>query len=281
MRLTTFSVFMVLLNSFWVGGLVASDDQFLVSKEFVRHSTCSKPVEDEEILHNEDFAWNSELEEILDRANNIYHNGKRLENRAYVNADKNVVIEMRLITGEKKEVRLTENLIKSVRAHIENALKRRYVDAIIFSDMGHSHFFIPQKFYDEVLSPIPISENHRRYEKMLAHEEIKILYHTAEQLKMHENSELAEDRHVQWRFFTRNLVGDNRAQGHLELLHNETHSHNTASANSYDSGYRYWGAGFYVSASKDGCFPYVHEGETYYFDLNLSGMRPRNYHSPF
>jgi hypothetical protein len=56
----------------------------------------------------------------------------------------------------------------------------------------------------------------------------------------------------------------------LELLHNEQHNQNTAS--NYDDGYRYWGGGFYISAHSNGCFPFKHNGKTYFFDLNLDGI---------
>jgi len=99
---------------------------------------------------------------------------------------------------------------------------------------------------------------------------LKILYHTAEQLHMLEDGQLISDRLVQWRFYTRNLLGDNKGEGRLELIHQPTSSHNTARG--LMPGHRYWGAGFYISASIDGCFPYTYKDKTYYFDLNLHGL---------
>lgn len=176
------------------------------------------------------------------------------------------------VPGEgQRPVHLTNTLIQSVRLHIEEGLKRKYVDEVMFSDMGHSHFFIPMKFYREELSSIPVEKKDELYEKMLAHPELKILYHTAEQLKMFdENRKLLDDRHLRWRFFTRNLVGDNKALGKMELLHNEDHSYN--SANHYDENHKYLGAGFDLSANVNGCFPFEFKGKTYYFDLNFEGV---------
>lgn len=243
-------------------------------EKVVRAKTCTVQDSSEPIVHNEDFAWNSTLPEIMRRADRLYLDGKRLKERAFINEQGQIVIPINVI-GETRYVRLEDHFIKSIRAHIENALKRNYVDAIIFSDMGHSHFFIPKDFYEKELQGIPTNEREKLYEKMLAHQGLKILYHTAEQLKMRDgDGELVDDRHIQWRFFTRNLVGDNRAQGHLELIHQEDHNYNTG--RSYDENYRYWGAGFYLTANKDGCFPFVHKGKTYYFDLNLSGFRSRS-----
>jgi hypothetical protein len=244
----------------------------LSSTELIRKSSCTPPSADERVLNNEDFSWDNSLEDLKIKASELYISSKRLERRAYINETGQLVIPTKAYRAVQ-EVPVTEKFIKSVRLHIEEALKRRYVDAIIFSDMGHSHFFIPQKFYDEVLSPIPNDDRNILYQKMLSHEGLKILYHTAEQLKMKDDQgKLLEDRHLQWRFFTRNLVGDNQAEGKLELLHQEDHAYNTA--RDYDEGYKYWGAGFYLSANTNGCFAFTHKGETYYFDLNLDGIMP-------
>jgi hypothetical protein len=95
-----------------------------------------------------------------------------------------------------------------------------------------------------------------------------LLYHTAEQLQtLDENNELLNDRHLRWRFFTRNLVGDNAHLARLDLLHEPTHPSNTSRKM---PGHRYWGSGFNISANKDGCFPYVFDGVTYWFDISLS-----------
>jgi hypothetical protein len=235
-------------------------------------SRCSPQIETDDYLFVEDFPWNQSLEAIKLKADALYVSPKRLMRRGFRNARGEAFIPVDAL-GKIKNVRVTELFIKSVTLHIEEALKRKYVDAIHFGDMGHSHFFIPQKFYDEVLDPIPVQDKDYLYEKMLAHKELKILYHTAEQLVMKtEEGELLPDRHIQWRFFTRNLVGDNKGLGKLELLHNEEHAYNTA--NNYEEGYRYWGSGYYVSAHEQGCFPFKHNGKTYYFDLNLEGINP-------
>ncbi len=239
--------------------------------EVVRAETCAKPQGDEVIVHRSDFQWNQELSEIKERAERLYKEGKRLDRRAYLREDGKVVIPHSVPSNGEQEIELTERFLQSIRLHIEKGLELRYVDSITFSDMGHSHFFIPQDFFNQEIAPLPVSQQHIAYQKMLAHEGLKILYHTAEQLKMlEEDRSLVKDRHIQWRYFTRNLVGDNQAQGNMELIHQEDHSYNTA--RDYKTGYRYWGAGFYLTANKDGCFPFKHKGETYYFDINLRGF---------
>lgn len=237
--------------------------------------TCTPQKEGEPLVRNSDFSWNMSREDILAKQEEIYKSGKRLQKRAYYDSDEKVIkAPVQSFGDSRKVMTVPDRILKSVRAHIEQSLKRGYVDAIIFPDMGHSHYFIPQEFYDRVIGPLPSSEKALIYEKMLAHDELKILYHTAEQLKMVKKvdgkNKLIDNRKTQWRFYTRNLIGDNKMQGHMEFVHNEDHSHNTG--RSYEEGYKYWGGGFYISASEKGCFAYKHEGETFYFDMNFTGL---------
>lgn len=237
---------------------------------------CTPQEVDQDILVEQDFPWNQTLEDLKKNGEEFYKSNKRLNNRAYKNQKGQFVIPLKVSSGIK-DVKITPLFIKSVTLHVEEAFKRTYIDALHFGDMGHSHFFVPQKYYDEVLDQIPVANFDLLYEKMLSHKELRILYHTAEQLIMRTpEGELHPDRHVQWRFFTRNLVGDNMGLGRMELLHKADHKYNTADHESYSSGYRYWGGGFYISAHEKGCFPFNLNGKTMYFDLNLSGINPKS-----
>lgn len=236
----------------------------------VREETCAAPKADEPVIYNSDFSWGMSQEDIKNKEKEIYDSGKRLQKRAYLNKEGELVVSVTAI-GEDELAKIPALFIKSIKAHIENALKRKYVDAVIFPDMGHSHFFMKEDFFNRQIAPLPVSQRALGYERMMNNRDLKVLYHTAEQLTVHTaDRTLIDNRSLQWRFYTRNLVGDNRALGKMELLHAESHRHNTA--NEYDEGYRYWGAGFYVSVSKDGCFAFTREGETQYFDINFTGL---------
>ncbi len=254
----------LLLSSLMVLG---KTDNALIQLE-----SCKRTGAIEEVVRSSEFSWGMSLGEIKAKEKEIYERGLRLSDRAYVENGQ-AYLPITPYGQDEKKVQLSDRFIKSVIKHVEEGLKRGYIDALIFPDMGHSHLFVDQKFYDEVLKPIPIKENHKRYELMLNHPETRFLYHTAEQLSLlDKDKKLLDDRHIQWRFFTRNLVGGNKALGKMELLHNEGHSHNTA--RDYDEGFRYWGAGFYINGSKNGCFAYQREGKTFYFDLSLKSLEP-------
>lgn len=236
----------------------------------IRKETCQVPEASEPVVYNSDFSWGMGRDQIIEKEKEIYESGKRLKARAHLNQEGQLVVSVGAFSGDSY-AQIPDLFIQSIKAHLENALKRKYVDAIIFPDMGHSHYFIPQDFFDREIAPLPTGQRARGYELMMNHAGLKILYHTAEQLTVHdEEKKLLDDRVLQWRFYTRNLVGDNQQLGKMELLHNEGHSHNTA--HEYEEGYRYWGAGFYVSVSKDGCFPFLRDGEIQYFDINFQGL---------
>ncbi|TNE99784.1 MAG: hypothetical protein EP326_07535 [Deltaproteobacteria bacterium] len=241
------------------------------AEELVRKSHCGVQPKDEAAVYSSDFSWGMKLDEIKNKYQEIYRSGKRLKYRAWFDGE-NIVMPHKGTGQTINKVKLTDTFIKSVRGHVENAMRLGYVDALIFPDMGHSHLFIPQATYERVQASAG-GQTWKFYELVFQQPDLKVLYHTAEQLEMvDENKKPIDDRKIQWRFFTRNLVGGNQALGKLELLHNETHSHNTG--HDYDDNHKYYGAGFNISASADGCFPFKVNGETYYFDLSFYDLEP-------
>lgn len=248
--------------------LISSAVQAEVSKE-----NCQKANSDEPIVYSSDFTWNASRADMKEKFAEMYESGKRLKARAFLNEEQ-VILPIEVYGKKDAKIKLTKEFIQNITSHIEEGLKNKYVEFVMFPDMGHSHFFIPQGYYDRVLGPMPVKEKDKMYELMFAHKDLKILYHTAEQLKMlDDNNEVLNDRHTQWRFYTRNLLGFNDSSDRVELLHQEDHMANTA--NFYRDGYRYYGAGFNITATKNGCFPYKHKGKTYYFDLSLKDLESK------
>jgi len=218
----------------------------------------------------DDFKWGMTREEIINKEKEINESGKRLKARAYLENGK-IVIPLDVPTKGVVGVPINDRFIGSVIKHVEEAFKRNYIDALIFPDMGHSHFFILQEYYDKVIKPLAANEKDILYQKIFDHSDLKILYHTAEQLHMvDEDKKLIDDRMTQWRFYTRNLVGGTKNLGKMELIHAKDHTHNTA--REYGKRYRYWGAGFNISISKNGCFPFERDGKTFYFDLSMKDL---------
>jgi hypothetical protein len=233
---------------------------------------CSANLVSEVPVYSSDFKWNLSLEEIRNLANVMYKSEKRLAKRAYYDeALKSYVFPMEASRGGL--VKIPEQFVKTIALHVEKAFARGYIDAVLFPDMGHSHFLVPLPFYKKEIEPIPLNQDNTLYEKIMKNKDIKVVYHTAEQLKvMGEDKKLIDNKQLQWRYFTRNLVGHNTADPDLELVNATATSQ--ANTMSEMKGYYWWGAGFNIHANQNGCFTYKKDDKTMYFDLSLEDLAP-------
>ncbi len=231
---------------------------------------CAAPADDEPIVFSNDFSWGYSIEEMGIRYEEIYASGKRLNNRAYWDEDRGAF----MLPGTEAwggDVELSRRLVENVTLHIEQSLALKYVDFVFFPDMGHAHLFIPEDHWQEVYADTPVSEFSRRYEAMFDDPKLKVFYHVAEQLQTRDDDgNLIEDRHTSWRFHTRNVVGDNNWERRIQLLTDFESKANTA----HDlPDHKYYGAGFNLSASKDGCFPFENRhGEVQWYDISLEDL---------
>lgn len=223
-------------------------------------------------VYSSDFKWNLTLDEIKILANIMYKSEKRLARRAYYDESiKSLVFPEGPTRGGN--VRIPEQFIKTIAKHVEKAFQRGYIDAVLFPDMGHSHFLVPLAFYKKEIEPIPVNQFNILYEKIMKNKDVKVVYHTAEQLQvMDESKKLLDDKKLQWRYFTRNLVGHNTPEPDLELINATA----TSNANTVGeaSGYYWWGGGFNIHANKNGCFEFIKDGKKMYFDLSLYDLEP-------
>lgn len=233
---------------------------------------CAAELQGEVPVYSSDFKWNMSLDEIKSAADMMYKSEKRLAKRAYYDERmKSFVFPEAAERGGN--VRIPVQFIKTVAKHVEKGFEREYIDAVIFPDMGHSHFLIPNAFYKKELEIIPVEKFNLLYEKIMANKDIKVVYHTAEQLKvLDESKKLMDDKKLQWRYYTRNLVGHNTADPDIELVNATTTS--PANTMSGMDGYYWWGGGFNIHANKNGCFSFKKAGKTMYFDLSLHDLEP-------
>lgn len=265
MRSIILSLSVLVSTTSFAGDIESAFDMEVIKRR------CGPAQAGEPIVYSSDFSWNQTLPQMKEKFEQIYHTDKRLKGRAYYDVAQNSVVLPQEVFGQgNKVVRLSERFLKSITLHVERALQRGYVNFVFFPDMGHSHIHIPQSLWDSTIQHI--NDRTELYEKMLNHPDVRYLYHTAEQLKMlGEDKKPVEDRHIQWRLYTRNLVGDNKAQGRLDFLFEPTSDVNTAHG---EEGYRYWGGGFNIHSSQNGCFPYKYKDKIYYFDLSLEDLAP-------
>lgn len=238
----------------------------LEDKMSIARTRCAPRAETEPVLYRNDVGTDhmQSIEEMAVIYTGVYNSERRLPHRAGLDPNTQAYIS----TNGKDYVIFPEHFLKTVTLHIENALKLKYADFIFFPDMGHAHFFIPDEYYNNRLThtepPFYNSLN-----KVLSDNPkgLKSLYHTAEHLKTHtdrERTTLVDDRHTQWRFYTRNPVFD--AHGNSEVITNfEESGANTAR----EYAEHRFTAGFNISANKNGCFPFEDaHGEIQYFDIS-------------
>ena len=218
-------------------------------------------------LYADDFHFNMTPEEIDLKFSQTYDSGKRLIERMFYD-NSNFIFPYR----KTKTIKVSNNFVLRIIAQVEKASERNYVKHIFFPDMGHTHLFVPNEYYNGQQIQ-ELSSNHRNYDKLyealFAYPETKILYHTAEQLRfIDDNKAPIPDSYLLWRMHSRNLLGFLNSN-HLEIIYEPTNFANTARKL---KGHYNWSAGFNISASKDGCFPYVHDGVVKYFDLSMDDL---------
>jgi hypothetical protein len=229
---------------------------------------CMAAASSEPAITTNDFRWDYNLSDMAQRYQEMYASPKRLADRAFYDASAGrLILRLPDVWGAKAV--LSPRLVKSVTRHIESALARGHADFVFFPDMGHSHFFIPEERWAVAYASTPVAQIGSRYTKFFEDPELKVLYHTAEQLVTRNESGPLPDRKLQFRFHTRSIVGDNRAQGTLEVHSNPASAANTVST--YE-GHHYYGGGFNLSANERGCFRFTHQGRTVFYDISLKDL---------
>lgn len=217
-------------------------------------------------IYSSDFGWGMSLEKLVSEFKRFYASPKRLTKRAYWSAEKNALV---LPYNESRggDVVITDRFVRQIAQHIELAYQMKYIDAVFFPDMGHSHILIRKDLWDKKYNLYPINEFNTLYQEMFEDPESRVVYHTAEQLQLiDKNQNVLPDPYIKWRHKTRNLIGSNKGVARLALGQNPKSKNNTLEE---VRGYYWWGGGFNLSANENGCFSYQKDGMTYYFDLSL------------
>ncbi len=218
------------------------------------------------VVERSDFRWGLSFLEAADLFNQLYKSEKRLVDRYYYDSEKGFVGDYYSSPGKKEPLSIPLRFLYSIKKHIESALFLDYVQWAYFPDMGHNHFFLDQAEFDSWQG----ATNREVMSRIMSSPNTKMLYHTLEQIQvMDEEKVLYPDAWSQWRYYTRNIVGDNRGEGYLEVHKNLEGSYNTV--HEYE-GKKYWGAGIYLHANEKGCFSYEHQGKTFYFDVTFSSF---------
>lgn len=185
-----------------------------------------------------------------------YHNSPRLKFRAFW---ANNTYRASLGAGE---FALPPAFLTTTTRHLEIALERGYANFVFYSDLGHGHLLLPEK----ELAALPRNPS-EAFEIALRSKNLKVLYHTAELVKLREgvSGPLTTDPWLAWRYHSRNFVADNVSGENLAVLFAPPPAFNTVRDL---PGYRELGT-FYVSGNESGCFSFTQGGRQLRFDLSF------------
>lgn len=183
------------------------------------------------------------MRELENQFKMIYHDTRRLKGRVYQENGFKA-----LIAGTVQEIPTA--FLRALESHIETALKRGYADYAIYADMGHVHLLMP------IGQDLDLNSPH-----------LKLLYHTAELLRLKDGSLISgtvrTDPWLAWRYHSRNFVGTIKSPQELSVLFAQGQSYNTVRKL---EGYQQV-ATAYFSSNIDGCFSYRFKSDSYKFDL--------------
>ena len=134
--------------------LIAPMSSMAQTKKDDPMARCAQSQHQDSPLYSSDFSWGIDLQQLQNLFFNIFKSGKRLPKRAYFEPQSGQ-IKLPFRSDLGGDVPVPPQFIENIRHHVEISLKRKYADAVIFSDMGHSHFLIPQEIYDEKYKMLP------------------------------------------------------------------------------------------------------------------------------
>lgn len=238
---------------------------------------CGVQADSEPRVYSSHFRWNLSPAEMKSLYEETYSSGNRLDDRAYYDKERQQYILPFRRLGEVKLVALGRDFIHTLTSNIQKTLKLGYGEYVFFPDMGHSHFYFEKSHWNEVYVPfkkgLPVKRFNELYEKMLNDKKLYSLFHTAEQLRLlDDDKNILDGDYFRFRWSHRNPTLPSDPDKEILVPRAEAHPYNTVRD---IEGYESWSAGFYISASTNGCFPfYTAEGKLQYFDLSLKSLPP-------
>lgn len=230
---------------------------------------CGTHYSNSQEVYFSDFSWGYSLQSMENKFEEIYESGKRIGYHSQYNEQEQSFYVF-LKRSQVHPVKIDENFIFNVTRQIERAIENGYAEFPFFPDMGHTHLYFPIDHWNNVYEPMDSSPSvqYLRYEKMLSDKKMHPLYHLSEQLQvLNENADPINEL-LAFRYWNRNYLGTNDGSSQFSI-------HQAPPENSYNTvrnidGNSRWGAGFIISASHLGCFPYKDKnGQRRYFDISL------------
>jgi len=268
MPCSSFSVLLLIVALMFVAEADAATSAFNLDEAKQR---CRTQHTQSKNLYRNTYHWGYSVEEMQATFAQIYTAKNRLPDHAEYNEEKKSFFLYYPTAKSAKPFIATANFIKSVTLHIETVIEKGYASYVFFPDMGHAHLYFPLDYWQKEYAFFDDSfyDSAEFYEKVLADEHMRPLYHLSEQLQMIDGKgQVVNDDILRHKYRHRNFFAKNNGTAEYEILTApDEKSYNTVSSLKE---YMNWSAGFVVSANALGCFPYHDkDGTTRYFDISI------------
>lgn len=226
--------------------------------------TCI-PFSESEKPFARDYTFYEDKKTLLAYAKEVYEASRRLQKRAYWNAD----AESLVVPYGTTDIKVSAKFWQGLSGHITQALKRDYANAVVYPDLGHAHLLLPTAAWEAIKNNN--SSNETRMEKVLASDQIQFLYHTAEMIQVKDGDftkgTFPQDPWKLWRYFSRNLLGTTQNQNSLEVVWaGEKAIYNTVRSM---PGMTEVSTVYFISNHR-GCLPYQLDTTTQFFDFTFA-----------
>jgi len=228
---------------------------------------CGTPSSDYPQMTAEGYSFSMPWSELERSYYWTYNSDLRLPNFAYFDKQKDSFVANSNLS--QNPIPMNVFFLYGIKKQIESALKLGLADFISLTDMGVARFYVPSKKWNKIRTQFKVpSDWPKIYQKIMEDRDTKIFYPTAlhfDLLAMKESKEA----HENFRYINRNLIARNFS-GDLDVLYKLDDKFNTRWEL---EGHRMITAAFNISANKNGCFSFTHEGQKYYFDLSFENPR--------
>jgi len=225
---------------------------------------CQVPLSTENFYSRQYGLPITALEQLQEKFQQSYSQAGRLKGRAFWDEKKN---SFYFTLSNNTRVAIPTLFLNNLQSHINIALKRGYADYIYYKDMGHAHLLLPTKIINKLKENK--TSNEKILTKALSSPELKFLYHTGELIQFKEGSlisgKLLDDDWMRWRYFSRNIIADNKTGQDLQIHYAKGKPYNTVRAL---EGYQQVSK-IYFTGNEKGCFTFKQQGELRRFDATL------------
>jgi hypothetical protein len=224
---------------------------------------CDRYLPKDPTIYLTDFRWGLATEQFKKFGRDLYFSDKRLAHRFYISENGLINAPVSSSVGNV-DIVVPRAFISIVKRHFGTAFRLHIIDHLAMSDLGHAHIYIQT-------GNVADATEKRFYKtqslRNLFKEQLYLLYHSAERLKMKNERGLSTDPYTQLRFLTRNFVGE--PDGRIRIVY-DINNHLISNSVAHLGELGATGQVLYINANHRGCFALDAGNTRIRFDLSFS-----------